>query len=176
MSANAPVAVRVATSADLPGIVAIYNDAVLHSTATFDTQPKTVDDQRSWFESHDRRFPIIVAEAQPESGGLPKILGWGSLSRWSDRCGYDATAEVSYYVAPQARGQGLGTLLLQRLIEIAREERKHTLIARMAGGNEASLRLALSAGFQLIGTLQEVGYKFGQRINVHIAQLMLAAC
>ena len=71
--------IRRATLKDLPGITEIYNDAILKTTATFDTEPKTIEEQRVWFEHHDECFPVIVAV---ENG---VVLGWASLSRWSDR-------------------------------------------------------------------------------------------
>ncbi len=163
------VIVRQATLEDLPGIVAIYNDAVENTTATFDTQIKPPAEHEPWFHQHDQRYAILVLQA----AGQSEILAWGSLSRWSDRCGYDATAEVSYYVASDHRGQGLGRKLLAGLVDHARANHMHTLIARMAGENIASIKLAAGLGFEDVGTLREVGRKFGRRLDVHISQLML---
>lgn len=164
--------IRIATRDDLSGIVEIYNDAVANTTATFDTQIKPPEEHVPWFEQHDERFAILVSADQSRAFEQ-RILAWGSLSRWSDRCGYDSTAEVSYYVHKDYRGLGLGRKILQALIDHARASNMHTLISRMAGENEASIRLAHSLGFESVGTLREVGWKFDRRIDVYVAQLML---
>ncbi len=81
--------IRPAKPDDLIGITDIYNEAILTTNATFDTETKTVESRKEWFESHDSRNPIIVAENENE------IIGWASLSKWSDRCAYSDTAEIS---------------------------------------------------------------------------------
>ena len=94
--------IRPAELADLPAITDIYNEAILTSTATFDTEPKTLDDRRQWFQAHSERHPILVAEL---SG---RVIGWASLTPWSDRRAYDETAETSFYVQSESRGHGIG--------------------------------------------------------------------
>ena len=81
-------------------MTAIYNDAVARTTGTFDTEPKTLDQQREWFDRHGASHPVLVAE---EAG---RVVGWASLSPWSDRCAYARTAEVSVYVDESSRGGG----------------------------------------------------------------------
>lgn len=161
------VLIRPAGEQDLAAITAIYNDAILHTTATFDTEPKSVEEQRRWLESHGPRFPILVAELDGT------IAGWGSLGAWSDRCAYRDTAETSFYVGPEFRGRGIGRALKQALIDEARRLEFHSLIARVAEGSAASLHLNESLGFRRVGTLRHVGFKFGRRLDVHILQLML---
>ncbi len=173
------VKVGLAKAEHLEGIVEIYNDAIAKTTATFDTQIKPANEHQAWFDQHDERYAILVAtpaaadDAAADHPATDPVLAWGSLSRWSDRCGYDQTAEVSYYVAEEYRGLGLGRKMLTGLIEHARGQEMFTLIARMAGENEASIRLATSLGFEPVGTLKKVGWKFGRRIDVYIAQLLL---
>lgn len=161
------LAIRPALASDLPAITAIYNDAILNTTATFDTQPKSPEEQVEWFRHHDARFPVVVAE----HGG--EVVGWASLSRWSDRCAYADTAETSFYVAPAHRGRGIGRELKRAIIEEARRLKFHTLIARVAEGNDVSVHLNEAFGFAHIGTMKEVGKKFGRRLDVHMLQLML---
>lgn len=91
--------IRPATLQDQPGILEIYNESVLHSTATFDTDPRTPEKQLEWFNRHKANHPVLVAEYDG------KIAGWASLSPWSDRCAYDSTVEVSVYLAPEQRGK-----------------------------------------------------------------------
>lgn len=159
--------IRRATLADAAAIADIYNDAIRTTTATFDTEEKTAEDRETWLRAHDDRHPVFVAER----GG--SVTGWASLSKWSDRCAYAETAETSFYVAPNHRGGGIGRALKEHLIATARELGMHTLIARVAQESEASLHLNYSFGFVLVGTLREVGWKFGKRLDVHILQLML---
>ena len=91
--------IRLAQRSDLTSITDIYNDAVRTTTATFDTEPKTEAQQLQWFESHGPRHPILVAELDGA------IVGWASLTKWSDRRAYDETAETSFYVQTETRGQ-----------------------------------------------------------------------
>ncbi len=161
------IGIRKAFDADIAAITEIYNQAVLHTTATFDTEPKSVAAQREWFRKHGDTHPVLVAE------GGTGIVGWASLSPWSDRCAYDSTVELSIYIAEADRGKGIGKMLLGALLARARGLDLHTIIARVAGGNEASRRLHEQAGFRLIGTMREVGYKFGRFLDVEIYQLML---
>jgi L-amino acid N-acyltransferase len=161
------VIIRRATLADVPAITEIYNDAIRTTTATFDTEPKSMADRQQWFARHDERHPILVAEVNGA------VLGWASLSPWSDRQAYADTAETTFYVAADSQGQGVGRRLKHATIAEARRLEFHTLIARVAEESFASLHLNESLGFRRVGTLREVGRKFGRRLDVHILQLML---
>ena len=161
------IVIRRAVTSDARAIAEVYNEAILTTTATFDTEVKTEEDRRAWLEAHDERHPVLVAEQNGE------VVGWASLSKWSDRPAYADTAESSFYVAEQFRGQGIGRALKERLIADARQAGFHTLLARVAEESTASLHLNQSVGFVLVGTMREVGLKFGRRLNVHILQLML---
>jgi L-amino acid N-acyltransferase YncA len=159
--------IRPATALDLEAITRIYNQAILSTTATFDTEVKTIEEQRSWFEHHGSKNPVIVAE---QDG---KITGWASLTAWSDRCAYSETAEVSLYIEENYRGRGLGRILSEAIIRAGRDAGLHTLIARIAEGNAASIHIAESQGFEHIGVMREVGRKFGQLLDVYLMQIML---
>uniref|UniRef100_A0A7C2NYE4 N-acetyltransferase family protein n=1 Tax=Schlesneria paludicola TaxID=360056 RepID=A0A7C2NYE4_9PLAN len=159
--------IRRATPADVEAITDIYNEAIRTTTATFDTEPKSLADRQSWFEAHGDRHPILVAEVDG------RVVGWTSLSPWSERRAYADTAETTFYVHSQARGRGVGRQLKEAIIAEARRLGYHTLIARVAEGSHASLHLNESVGFVRVGTLREVGRKFGRLLDVHILQLML---
>lgn len=156
--------IRPATQADLSAITEIYNDAIRDTVATFDTESKTLREQKYWFQSHDAKHPVLVAE---QDG---RIVGWASLSAWSDRCAYADTVESSLYVRKEYQGRGIGRKLLASLLQAGQEAGLHTVIARITEGNEVSLHLARSAGFELVGVMKEVGRKFGELLDVHLMQ------
>ena len=151
----------------LPGITEIYNDAILNTTATFDMCPRTMEEQGEWMDEHDDKHPILVATLEGE------VLGWGSLSSHNDRCCYQNTAEDSVYVRREHRGRGIGTRLLEALVSEARRSGLHVLIARIDAGNETSIALHARAGFEEVGRLREVGYKFDGWLDVVLMELLL---
>jgi len=158
--------IRQATSADLGQITEIYNDAIEKTSASFDTEPKTLEEQEKWFANHDARHPVLIAEQD----GV--IIAWASLSRWSDRRAYSDTTEISLYVKEAYRRKGTGKQLMQAIIQEGKTAGLHTVIARIAGSNKISADLCKSFGFQYIGTMREVGKKFGQLLDVHLMQLI----
>jgi L-amino acid N-acyltransferase YncA len=158
--------IRKAELKDLGAITDIYNQAILHTTASFDTQPKTVAEQQVWFDKHGDKYPIIVAQEGEE------IVGWASMSQWSDRCAYAATAEASLYIREGCRGKGVGRRLSVAILTAAREAGLHTAILRIAGDNAASIKLAESLGFKHIGVMKEVGNKFGKLLDVYLMQII----
>ncbi len=160
--------IRRANQADLVAITGIYNEAVLNTTATFDTEPKTLVEQEEWFRQHaEPPFLVLVAEED----GI--VVGWASLGPWSDRRAYAETAQCSVYVHGDCRGKGIGKALLQDLLAAAKEAGLHTVIGSIAEGNEASMRLVVSLGFDHLGTMREVGFKFGKRLDVLMVQRIL---
>ncbi len=158
---------RLAVRADLPAITLIYNEAILSTTATFDTKPQTIRERAAWFRKHGGRYPVLVAQIGRE------VVGWACLSPWSNRDAYKITAETSFYVRSKFRGRGIGRKLKMAVIEEARRLGFRSLIARVADGGEASLHLNRAAGFELVGTLKHAGEKFGQLLDVHILQKTL---
>ncbi len=162
------IAVRDATEADVPAILDIYNYEVLHGTATFDVEPKTLEDRLLWFRETQRPpHCVIVAE----DGAA--VVAWGCLRPFHSRAAYRFTTEDSVYIHRDRRGEGIGKLILVRLIELARQGGFHTVMAGMSEGNEASVRLHQRFGFEVIGVQREVGYKFERWIDVTWMQRML---
>jgi len=167
MSTALSVTIRRAQLADAAAIADIYNEAILTTTATFDTETKSVEERVRWLQAHDERHPVLVADVDG------RVVGWTSLSSWSDRCAYADTAETSFYVLSTFRGRGIGRRLKEAIIAEARSLRFHTLIARVAEESRESIHLNEKAGFVHVGTLKEVGRKFGRLLGVHIMQKML---
>jgi L-amino acid N-acyltransferase YncA len=156
--------IRQASKDDLTAITEIYNEAIHKTVATFDTTPKTIEEQKIWFTSHGPKNPILVAEHDG------RVVGWASLSMWSDRCAYADTAEVSLYIEEKCQGRGIGRELLAAIIQEGEKTGLHTVIARIAEGNEISVHLHESVGFEKIGMMKEVGRKFGKLLDVYLMQ------
>lgn len=159
------ITLRPATEADLPGVFAIYDDEVLHGTATFDTQPKTPAERLEWFRSDGGgRYPILVADVDG------RVAGWARLYAWSPRKAYDRTAEDAVYVGREHRGRGLGRALLEALVREAAPRGIRVLVARIVEGNPASLALHEALGFRSIGVMRQVGEKFGRLLDVRLME------
>jgi len=168
--ARAEVETRVAHATDSTAIARIYNDAVRRTVATFDTSPRPVATQRRILQEHATQgLPLRVAV---HAG---RVIGWASLSRWSERRAYAGTAEVSVYVGARFRGRGVGHRLLSEVLRAAEQRGLHVLLARVADGNAVSLRLHRRLGFVRIGVMHEVGFKFGRYVDVVLLERRLAS-
>ena len=158
------VTVRPARLDDLNTITEIYNEAILTTDATFDTEPKTDAEQRAWFAGHGSKNPILVAELD----GV--VVGWASLSEWSPRRAYADTAEVSLYVKQEFQSRGIGRRLLEDILGEGEKVGLHTVIARITKSNKQSIHLHERAGFEHIGVMREVGQKFGKLLDICLMQ------
>jgi phosphinothricin acetyltransferase len=156
--------IRQATLDDIEAITNIYNEAIMTTVASFDTEPKTEADRRDWFAKHGPRRPILVAELNN------KVVGWASLSDWSYHDAYASTVELSIYIKEESRHRGIGKRLFKALIEEGEKAGLHTIIARITEGNEGSVHLHESLGFEHIGVMREVGRKFGRMLDVQLMQ------
>lgn len=159
--------IRPAVEGDLPAITDIYNESVANSTATFDTEARTTDQQLLWFKAHGPSRPILVAVDDDT------VTGWAALSDWSDRRAYEETVEISVYIADDRRGQGLGRRLMEAVLDSGRKAGLHTVLSRIVKDGGASIRLHEELGFEKVGVMREVGWKFGRRIDVLLYQVML---
>lgn len=158
--------IRPATLNDINAITEIYNEAINNTVATFDTEIKSVDDRIKWFLNHDEKHPVIVAEKEHQ------VVGWASLSKWSDRSAYDTTVEESVYVHKDFRGQGIGKSLLEIITLEGGNIGVHTILARITEGNESSIHIHELMGYEHIGVMRQVGKKFGRFLDVHMMQKM----
>ncbi|MES2733103.1 MAG: N-acetyltransferase family protein [Bacteroidota bacterium] len=154
---------RNATLADLPGIVAIYNSTVASRMVTADTEPVSVASRIPWFEVHTAdKWPLWVVECNQE------MVGWVSLQAFYGRPAYAATAEVSIYLAEEARSQGFGKRILQHCIDKAYQFSINTLLGFIFAHNEPSLQLFKKAGFQEWGFLPNIAVLDGIERSVVI--------
>jgi len=160
--------VRLAEPTDAEPIRRIYNAEVLGSTATFDLRARTAEEQEAFMAEHQGTHPVVVAV---DDGGV--VVGFGSLSTYRDRPSYATTVEDSVYVDGDVRGQGVGRTLLEELVRLGRLHGFHAMIARVGGGNEASIALHLACGFEMVGVEREIGRKFNRWLDVAVLQRML---
>lgn len=159
--------IRLAAEKDVPEITAIYNDAVLNTTATFDIEPLSLENRLAWFRDRTCNNPVVVAEAGAA------VIGYAALNRWSDRKAYDISAEMALYVDSKHRGIGVGLALNAYMLELADSTNLYTIILRITADNAASLKLARSSGFLEVGVLRRCGKKFGKVLDVVYLQKIL---
>lgn len=150
--------VRPGTLEDLAEIVDIYNHYVRSTAITFDLEPFTVDQRREWFSHYGETGPhrLLVAVA----GG--RVVGYATTGRFRDKAAYLPSVETTIYLAADAGGRGIGRALYSALFEAVGEEGLHRAYAGIALPNEASIGLHRSFGFTEVGTMTEVGRKFGK--------------
>ena len=164
------IAIRTALEGDLDRITEIYADAVRHGTASYELEPPSRAEMGARFDSlTDGGFPYLVAE---KDGGL---LGYAYAGAFRPRPAYRFIVEDSVYVAPDAKGQGVGLLLMQALIEACRVAGFRQIIAVIGDGHadSASVRLHEKLGFRHSGRLEGSGYKHGRWLDTVFMQLSL---
>lgn len=163
----AELGIRMAHPGDVEVIARIYNHYVLHSTLTFDTEPKSPADRLHWLLERDERHPVLVGEVEDE------VVAWGSLNKWGTRPAYKHTVEMSVYVDMDSRRRGIGRAMTEALVSEGERLGHHVLIGQIVSENEASLRLAESMGFEKVGVLKQVGRKFDRWLDVVLMERML---
>jgi L-amino acid N-acyltransferase YncA len=162
------VLVRDAAEADLPGLLAIYNEVIESSTAVFSNVPATLEERQSWLAGRRAAgYPVIVAD--DESG----VAGFGSFGDFRAWPGYRFTVEHSVHVRADRRGEGIGTMMLTELIERACALGKHSMIAGIDADNVASIRLHERLGFTQVARLPEVAWKFDRWLDLLLLQRLL---
>jgi phosphinothricin acetyltransferase len=160
--------IRVAGEGDLEAITAIYNDAVLTTTASWDDEVVTLDNRRAWLAEHNTDPNVtLVAEIDGQ------VVGFAGYGRYREKAGYDLTVEHSVYLTPAAQGQGLGTRLLTELVNAATDRGMHVMVGGLSADNESSLRLHTRLGFVETARMPEVGMKFGRWLDLVFVQRIL---
>lgn len=161
--------IRDAGTADLDGILAIYNDAVQHTTAIWNDTPVDRANRAAWLAARTAAgYPVLVATAADGA-----VLGYASFGDWRAFDGYRHTVEHSVYVHRDARGRGTGHALLAALTGRARALGKHVMVAAIDADNLASLALHRRLGFTETGRMPQVGCKFGRWLDLAWMQLRL---
>lgn len=149
-------------------ILEILNDAIVHSTALYDYDPRTMSDMEAWFQAKDAGgFPVIGAV---ENGTL---LGFATYGTFRAYPAYKYTVEHSVYVHRDARGKGLGRVLMEQLIAAAEAQQLHVMVGAIDGANTGSIALHEKLGFTHSGTVKQAGFKFGRWLDLVFVQLTL---
>lgn len=160
--------IREASEADLPGVLRIYNDAVVNTTAIWNDQPTNLESRMAWLsERRQSGYPVLIA------GDGADVLGYASFGAFRPWDGYRHTVEHSVYVDATARGRGVAYALMRELISRARAMKKHVMVAGIEATNEPSLRLHTKLDFTKVGHLRLVGRKFDRWLDLVFMQLTL---
>lgn len=160
--------VRPASTKDLVEILAIYNDAIVNTTAVYHYKPHTLEMRTEWFEDKVKNnLPVLVVEVNSQVGGFAT---YGSFRPWP---AYKYSAEHSVYVHTGFRRQGLASMLMKEIIKHAEQREVHTLLAGIDADNAGSIALHQQLGFIQVGHFRQVGYKFEKWLDLQFFQLIL---
>jgi phosphinothricin acetyltransferase len=157
-------ATRPALASDTEAICEIYNAAIAERRSTFETEPRSAGD---FAERIEGRLPFLVADADGT------VIGWAGLAPYSARPCYAGIGECSVYVAPEARGRGVGTALTEALATEAQAKGFHKLLGKLFTDNVASIRLVERCGFSPVGTHRRHGRLDGQWRDVLVVERLL---
>lgn len=153
---------------DAKAILEIINYNILHATALYDYEPRTLENQMAIFDDKLKKgFPIIVAVANET------VIGFGYYSEFRFREAYKYTVEHSVYAHPNHTGKGIGKLLLEQLIHLAKVQKLHTMIGVIDSENQNSIDFHKRFGFEIVGTIKESGFKFDRWLDSVFMQKML---
>ena len=159
-----------AMEADVPGMLAIYNDVIAHSTAVYSNTAVTLENRLEWWSSRVARgFPVLIAR---DASGVTGFATFGEFRAWP---GYRYTVEHSVHVRSDRRGQGIGSELVRALFPRAAAMGKHVMIAGIDAANAASIRFHAALGFEQVALLREVGRKFDRWLDLVLMQRWLDA-
>ena len=159
--------IREAHVDDIPEITEIYNDAVKNTVAIWNDDVVDIDNRTEWLQDHEKRgFPVLVAD-----DGV--VRGYAAYGAFRDFAGYRHTVEHSVYVRSDSRRLGVGRQLLDALIVEARNRGVHAMVAAVEAGNDGSIALHRTVGFEDSGILREVGTKFGRWLDLAFLTLII---
>jgi len=159
--------IRPATLADAAAVATIYNHYVRHTPVTFEEEPVSAA------EMSDRITEVLASCNWLVAVEDNTVVGYAYAGKWKSRCGYRYAVESTIYLDPSATGHGVGTKLYRSLIEDLRPRGLHAVIGGIALPNAASVALHEKLGFKKVAHFQQVGWKFGQWIDVGYWELLL---
>jgi len=161
------IALREASRADCAAINDILNHYVVSSTATFLTEPLTLEDRLEWFDGRDAAHPVVVAERDG------RVVGWAALSTFRARPAYSRPAEVGVYVHHEFHRLGIGRALIADVVARGRAAGLHVIVGGCCSESVGSLALLEASGFRRVAHFHEIGYKFGRWLDVLFLERLL---
>jgi phosphinothricin acetyltransferase len=162
------IKIRPYQDTDCQNLLDIINFNIIHSTALYDYHPRNLAQQLAIFQEKTAKgFPVIVAEIDG------KVVGFGYYSEFRFREAYRFTVEHSVYVNNDFHGKGVGKVILQNLIDLAKAQKLHTMIAVIDSENQNSVMFHEQFGFKTVAVLRETGFKFNRWLHSQLMQLML---
>lgn len=168
MSHEFIIKVRTANLSDLPHILYIMNHTITTSTSDYRYDKINILELEQWYNTHMiHKEPVFVATIDD------LVVGYATYCQFRDRIGFQYSVEHSVYCHHNYQGKGIGRLLINELIVFAKEQKMHTMIACIDGNNTNSIAFHEKLGFQQVGKMKEVGYKFGRYLDMILMQLML---
>ena len=163
--------IRDAVDDDLPAMVAIYNQLVRDTTVVWTEDEQTIDERRAHTAAlRARGFAVLVADID---GVVAGVASYGDFRDSISKPGYRFTAEHSIHLAEGHRGQGIGPVLLDGLLDRARAQGIHTMVAGADGDNEGSIRFHERHGFEVTARMAGLGFKFGRWLDLVLLQRTL---
>ena len=160
------IIIKPGEAGDVPRLTEIYNHYIEHTIITFEETPVSPNEMRSRIVENTSKQPWLVYTEGD------KILGYAYASEWKSRCAYKHSVETTVYLRPEAKGNGVGSLLYKELLKLLKERKLHAAIGGIALPNDASVALHEKLGFEKIGQFKEVGFKFDKWIDVGYWELL----
>ncbi|OKP98797.1 arsinothricin resistance N-acetyltransferase ArsN1 family A [Paenibacillus sp. P46E] len=167
MEINSTLTVRPAVKEDTESILRIYNQGIEDRMATLETGLKDTAYIESWFQDHQGRFSVLVAEQEDS------VIGWASLNPYSHRCAYSGVADLSVYIERSVRGQGIGNALLEKLEAAAQDNAFHKIVLFTFSFNDAGQGLYRKMGYREVGVFEKQGVRDGAFIDVMVMEKLL---
>ncbi|CAM3800474.1 MULTISPECIES: arsinothricin resistance N-acetyltransferase ArsN1 family A [Paenibacillus] len=159
--------IRAAVTDDVERILNIYNQGIEDRIATLEVDQKDIAYMNNWFQQHQNRYAVIVAEYEDV------VIGWASLNPFSQRCAYDGVADLSIYIDRAFRGKGIGSILLQRLEEIAKEKDFYKIVLFTFPFNQNGQGLYHKLGYRDVGVFEKQGVLDGRYVDVKIMEKLI---
>jgi L-amino acid N-acyltransferase YncA len=159
--------IRKANEADLESILTIYNQGIADRIATLESEEKDYSYMRRWFDEHQGRYAVLVAELDDD------VIGWASLNRYANRCAYDGVADLSIYIERSHRGKGVGKALLDKLEEVARSHQFYKIVLFTFPFNGLGQGLYKKCGYREVGVFHNQGILDGNFVDVMAMEKIL---
>lgn len=157
-----------ATENDLIGILEIYNDAILNTTAIYAYEPHDIEERKQWYyERKGKGHPVLVFEEES------KVVGFATFEQFRDYPAFKYSLEHSVYVHKDYRKRGIGKKLMEELIKVANEMEYAIMVAAIDSENKGSIELHKNLGFKYAGTIEKSGFKFGKWLDLVFYELKL---